>query len=764
MAPRRYGPSRLSALRAPSGSGRGVQKRKKTIKEDGHLGRGRKNTWSQPWLKRLAVLRLCGLHFSEIFEVLGVLSRNLTPKVERTAQHNMKELFGTGWKDLCATDNDTLKRRLRFLLASEHIRTSHKRNHVSSSKSASRSDETTSSTSARKSCISFQGSSSELTREPLPSLEGSIADLTRQSTVSSYQSYPELLFQHSGTSTTTTNFTDPSPDGSSSAVIGFDDVSPFDCSSLLAHEHASEITYTPLEEQRPVTSLDRTQQTQIIQEIIFSRRMEETPSTALSNEDIQNHLSDSSSHSTDISFPSNSDRTLDDPIEAMADQQLAWHKGSEKSSWISRSSQMSKISGILKGYGRTSADRFLIKSVLSLRYSLSSLGTSIRESLSDASFVSRENNRTSFTQPLENEDVNSPSHPTAASLTEQQERIRSQNRLLLEICCSQDLNCVHRQITNCVNIPSARLDNLQSLSTEKLDQFGRNALFFAASVGAPLHVLLTLIRHFCMVINTRDVDNRSFMFYLDPRGLTRRECGCEFDLHDTAFQCLMMNLYHSGFDFGHVDCESKTFLDLLCLSEYFQIAWLVGLMSSNADMNGIVKRMASAHDCDGLSFTDRLSTEDLKTFLRCYTTAELSQLASSLEDRTQMHELMSDLTNRSFTDENLLPLVRDLYKQGADLDRHLIFGTTPLIFAAKQCCLETIRFLLSTGVDIHTRDSSGRTAVDYAMANFNSSRNAKTPTPFLAQALVAMLQFSGSKAKPLSIRSFLPSAMRKTAS
>lgn len=62
-------------------SSRGIQKRKKTLREDGRLGRGRKNTWSLPWLKRMVVLRTCGLQFNEIFEVLSILSGGSTPKV-----------------------------------------------------------------------------------------------------------------------------------------------------------------------------------------------------------------------------------------------------------------------------------------------------------------------------------------------------------------------------------------------------------------------------------------------------------------------------------------------------------------------------------------------------------------------------------------------------------------------------------------------------------------------------------------------------------
>ncbi|KAF1957069.1 hypothetical protein CC80DRAFT_535026 [Byssothecium circinans] len=100
----------------------GVKKRKKSLKEDGHLGRGRKKTWSLPWLKRLVVLRMCGLHFSEIFELLNVLSGGTTPNVERTAQYNMKRLLGDGWKGLCAPDKETSRRFLTLLAGSEQRR------------------------------------------------------------------------------------------------------------------------------------------------------------------------------------------------------------------------------------------------------------------------------------------------------------------------------------------------------------------------------------------------------------------------------------------------------------------------------------------------------------------------------------------------------------------------------------------------------------------------------------------------------------------
>lgn len=81
MAPRKPSSKKPRAAQMIGTEGRGIQKRKKTIKEDGCLGRGRKNTWSLPWLKRLVVLRLCGLRFSEIFDILSILSGNSTPRV-----------------------------------------------------------------------------------------------------------------------------------------------------------------------------------------------------------------------------------------------------------------------------------------------------------------------------------------------------------------------------------------------------------------------------------------------------------------------------------------------------------------------------------------------------------------------------------------------------------------------------------------------------------------------------------------------------------
>lgn len=408
----------------------------------------------------------------------------------------------------------------------------------------------------------------------------------------------------------------------------------------------------------------------------------------------------------------------------------------------SRSSQGSKISGILRIFGRKSPERSLIKRALKLRYSFSSLDTSSQHSRSNSPLISQEKELYSFPSFSESDTRNRSARQGPGTqlpievIAEQQEYIQSENRVVVRECCSKNQDCLHRKVIECVKDPSLRLEISLSSHLRTLGGAEQTVLFFAASVGAPLHVLVALIAHLGPLSKRCDLFGRTFMFYLDPRGILAEECACDVEIHGTAFECLMMNLKSVDFPFEHVDHESKNFMDLLCLSEHFSMSLLLGLMDKDSFMSDTIECFAGSRDTFGLSFIDRISNTDLREwayFWMCHTPRKTYHQYQ--ERMPQVNILLENAYEQSKDDEDLFALAQLLYDHGANLDCPSHLGVTPLLYAVGKACPKTVRFLLSIGVSHKTKDKYGLGALDYSMNNFNAYRKATAPALRLADLM-----------------------------
>ncbi|OCK85046.1 ankyrin [Lepidopterella palustris CBS 459.81] len=77
--------------------------------------RGRPNTWTESWQKKLVVLRMCGLHLREILALLSKVSDgNFSPK-NRRAEQILRKLLSNGYQKYCSADSATLRRRVAYL-------------------------------------------------------------------------------------------------------------------------------------------------------------------------------------------------------------------------------------------------------------------------------------------------------------------------------------------------------------------------------------------------------------------------------------------------------------------------------------------------------------------------------------------------------------------------------------------------------------------------------------------------------------------------
>lgn len=414
----------------------------------------------------------------------------------------------------------------------------------------------------------------------------------------------------------------------------------------------------------------------------------------------------------------------------------------------SSSSSTSKISRMLRNLGRSPSEQSLIKRALKLRYSMSSMGSSVCKSLWSVSYTSNEQKTTSFLENRKIENARFHKHLDRANthiLLEQEEQIRSDNRDISELCCSQNQDCVHKRITHCMNNSVEPLEIPLGSNTYEVGGIENSVLFFAASVGAPLHVLLTLISHYRHKLNNIDVRGRTFMFYLDPRGISTSRCVCEKTPHRNSFSCLMMKLFWEGFEVEHVDYQGKRFIDWLSLSDNSQIQWVIDIMKNYPVLGFMFVQMARTTNPYGISFPDRLSSQDFEIFSR-HGAGKLSNFSYYRNGRTQVHNLMSKTHMESSNgEESLLALVQHLHNEGANLDCQSDCGTTPLIFSAKKQCPQTTKFLLSLEVDVLAKDATGRSALDYTMIHFNSSRSSKAPASSLPRAILSFLHFADNK-------------------
>ncbi|KAF2635449.1 hypothetical protein P280DRAFT_195228 [Massarina eburnea CBS 473.64] len=737
MAPTRPDPPPNSAgSRRQRGSLQRVKKRKRSPKEDDHMGRGRKKTWSLPWLKRLVVLRVCGLHFSEIFEMLSVLSGGTTPKIERTAQHNMKKLLGDGWKELCALDAATTRKHFNLLVESEQRRLERKA--ARRATPTHRSNASSGTTSSEDSAISKY----EVQSPPVLKFRPMEIQIPGIHWTPDMRRWPEEPYRISSPVESTMTYT------------------PDICTPLKSP--VQRLRFSPCESIRP-------------------RSVSHTENWPLSND-----------HKESFSTPRcKSAESSPDPL-ANGD----FRRDNDDRCASIDSVRSSKLSDVLRRFGHTSSERSLVKRALRLRYSFSSYETSTPYSfLEEPVNIAEPRGTSPFLAKLTEEEDVTWRPPTI--LRQLCDRIVSQNTQLARECCSMDSECIHRHVASAISGDTRRKNRLSRMFEEiemeresfyratgvypndkvcrqnTTDTSGRNALFFAAGLAAPMSVLQELIRQ-TLDINAVDNDQQTFIYHLDLAGIATEKCQCssylpwllrpgsssttsddstenDYHAHTSAFECLMELLDHVDFDFTHTDNDHKTFLSWLCLSPHFKPEWLCALMSRSTRWTQLILDLSRLRDSSNLSFTDCLSLGDRAILAECISVVPgtLSSMDPYLCDfdirvpsyRNRVLELLEDAYDVRNDDDDMLAAARNLYSQGANFTSPSQDGRTPLSEARRCKCYKTCEFLQSLRVAPCGPVPLCSTAQSFTMSVFNLERKAKgSATTLTARSMKSVVK------------------------
>ncbi|KAF1957071.1 ankyrin [Byssothecium circinans] len=771
-----------------SAHGSKVQKRKKSPREDAHMGRGRKNTWGKPWLKRLITLCGCGIPMRDALEVLNILSNGKTSKKMRTAQDNLKRMLGKDFAKLRAYNNkEIMRQRLHFLKTAEQHECDRSpsmqfpqplgseyssviRSHATTSVPASTATPYHKGQIAHRGlsptcfCVASETCTCMVTNTTETILSPFATNRTFQYPATSSDAFGSLfknLDLHADfQSELSTTFDDWGHNSDLPDVAGWP-WTPSNKDSMM-HPKAYDITGAATEKGTTHSHhMDITIEGPA-PDLCMSTSIERSDGTE--NTSLRN-----------VTQPSDETRSI----------------GSNASA---------KIYRYLQGQGYTASLISLIKTGLKRRYSVSSFGTSTRRSVSEASFSHFQS--TEFTLPsewLSPEPTEKHRRPdtildvhaldkqrrhhevTLCCLTGNESRSTLENKFRLDNKSKLSaIKCIHELIIETIvrNSPESILlldTPADGPSIEKKrhtmlsminsrDVVGRNALFFTASQGASLDVL-EFILHKTDDVNAVDINGQSFLFHLDLSGIAKVEaCHCYPILgckHVSAFECLMKFLKLRCFDFEHLDKDNKSFLSWLCASQHFNIEWLCRLMEGDVEWVHLVVTLAGTLDTTGLSFVDRLNsygrnllTESVQTILGASspTLEEWKSAIYTHSGRTRVHHMLSAAYHPDGNDTIVLRIARHLYYQCASLDTASLNGKTPLIWAAENLCLDTLDFLLSLGVSTSPKDDTGSTALDYAYRNYKASRKARVSATRTGESMRAIADLL-NKAMPLMVKS-----------
>lgn len=432
-------------------------------------------------------------------------------------------------------------------------------------------------------------------------------------------------------------------------------------------------------------------------------------------------------------------------------------------------------------------------SLLEKRFSLSTFTTTSRQSISAASIAISE---TSF------------SVGKATELFEQRElRIKVANAALLGQCCSKREDCRHRYISRLIeNDPFLVLSRPGEMEAilcatpvvqSPSDPHGNNELFFAARVGAPPDVLISLIR-VAIDVNAINADGQNFLYHLDPSLFTGRFCRCDRgQAHASKFECLLRTLERKRFNFDHLDHSGRHFLFYLCSMPSFETQWLSDLTLRDTDWQQRVWNVAQLRDSTGTFLIDFMAlhpgfedlSEDVRSqfrplFVHNPTDSEQSGILSDEDENgaTHLHQYIQrdflqtaplhevplpfevitaninryNIHGRSPTmdfllkaieqdigEESICAKVQQLLNCGANVNARSRGGSTMLHFAAKKALPKLLEVLLATNIQVDHCDNEGFSALDYAAKVFNRSRSAKAPAELTARSLKSTAQLLG---------------------
>lgn len=507
------------------------------------------------------------------------------------------------------------------------------------------------------------------------------------------------------------------------------------------------------------------------------------------------------------------------------------------------SSRSAKIRSILKRASYSSSLISEIQSVLNMRFSLSTLASSSRCSVSVSSTTDSEGVR-----HLDPPEVKTGLSPSTVLEIHQQKALQA-NAALINMCCSNTPGCVHRYIGNAAKaiiqkaraeeqftaeqqakrvIPDEVLNRAISckaqaekavtelrvflsscpipngeltLDDPKLRQindpevYGNTTLFFAARSGAPIQILINILRH-VVDVNALNDDGQTFLFLLDLDGVPLKRCCCNalsMPSHSSEFECLIRRLEARRFDFDHIDHNGRHFLSYLCPSTSFKGDWLIDLAEKDLGWKQRLQSLSWVRDSSGSFLQDFLGLDVNNEGLTKYISEQFSppfiQDPLSENDgkrRTAFHEyirgeeflrttsLLSELIlqNKSvywpryvreninkydelghtpimdfldravggrLDEETIVAKTRDLVAFGANINARARDGSTLLHIAAKKSCPELLQYVLSVGVQANCWDEAGLTALDYAAESLTRSRTSSAPVSLTARSLKAAM-------------------------
>lgn len=446
-----------------------------------------------------------------------------------------------------------------------------------------------------------------------------------------------------------------------------------------------------------------------------------------------------------------------------------------------------------------------IQSVLNIRFSISTATTSSYCSASMISVMQRDKDKNTLASEPKS------GLPPSVTLEFHRQQVQVANTALIDMCCSKNADCVHRYIkaatvsglsngsqildhslSSCPivtkmdpDIISGVMDHPYGHQINRFDKYGNNTLFFAARSGAPLDVLLTILRR-TVNINALNEDGQTFLFMLDPHPSSYGRCYCSNLLagyHTSGFQCLLTLLEERRFDFSHIDHNGRHFLFYLCASPLFDENWLLRLLDHDQSWKTKMGNLGRLRDSSGAAFRDFLSlnpnnqslighfpgrigfpfeksmrTTDAheillsKEFQRASTLREIVRAKNTLhpdthldirrninnynrQGRTPVMEYLYKMLDANCNEAAIVSKLRDIHSYHANFNARSRDGSNVLHIAAEKSCATVIEYLLSVGVQVDHRNNAGFSPLDYAARNFDRSRNANESPQITAQSL-----------------------------
>jgi hypothetical protein len=497
--------------------------------------------------------------------------------------------------------------------------------------------------------------------------------------------------------------------------------------------------------------------------------------------------------------PSTALVTLDNETCAMFDRNMTtanstYEATDKRDSTVLRPSQKQ---GIRKAFSQTSFSSSFVSDLLSLigkRFSLSTFETSSRLSISAESMAETE--------------ISISKGKAAEVLAHMRDIIGKANVALVQDCCHDNKDCRHRYIEYLtgkdpylITLRAGDLDtrlHVAPVLQPPADPYGNSETFFAARVGAPAEVTLSLIQ-VTADVNAINADGQTFLFFLNPLLYSDRYCSCPGArmAHISKFECIVRSLERRNFDFDHLDNHGRHFLSFLFSSASFDIQWLSDLMLRDNDWQRRVWRIAQLRDADGIFLIDFMAlrpgfdamSEDLRSLFRPLFVHNPTHVDHSgivldedEEGRTSLHqyvqkefihtapfyevplpfEVVASDINRyngrgrtpimdfllqafehNIDEDFICTKAQQLIRCGANVNARSRGGSTILHFAAKKAMPKLLETLLAANIQVDHCDNAGMSALDYAVKVFNRSRSVKAPAELTARSLKSTAHLLG---------------------